>query len=494
MEDEFRHPGDSASVSLSSISSPAHSNIPNDSTINTNHSIQNNNNKIERSSKISDASTSERFNTQLSSFSRCATPSPVANSGQITPVNSNYPEYVSANFIVNQRKQQQADCNRLTIEYMPSTMVIKPIKTQVVELPSSTSTFTSASKPNTNAQKTNNVQPSNGTPSISSQQDDSQYASMLVELEQSLIDKRIQATNMSPDDTSTASTGKFGSSKSSSKDLEFSKELEAALQLIQDLETPSEGPGEGTGDVAQIPTSNTKLPRSESEKTLSAAVSLPSPEQLPYTTDVTATTPTTQNGKNKKQKNGLNIHIESNSQSTSGYSSPNSFTSNAQLSHTIDNITNGNSSNNNETNVVRIYIERNDVDEYLKQNKRNSFIGSATTCKSNANLLTKGHILNASNLINTVNRDSETIDPLNRSFLLFKKRSKKLMPYSDFQSRILQSESLAYLTDEELVARHKCNRDVIRVRILLLNFKNQQKYIQFMELLTVFCSCFFGKY
>lgn len=187
-----------------------------------------------RISRVSDAN-SERFMHQMTSFSRCATPSPVPRSGQITPSPFNSGDY---------HDPSGQTSNRLTVEYLSSIAKVKV--------------------------------PSNpGPSSLSSMsvQDDSQYASMLAELEQSIIEKKIQA-GFSPDDVS-QSTDKYCSSKSSSKDLEFSKELEAALQLIQELETPSEGP------LDHKTLSQREMARSESEKTLSAAVSLPSPEAGP---------------------------------------------------------------------------------------------------------------------------------------------------------------------------------------------------------------------
>ncbi len=189
--------------------------------------------KQRRISRVSDAN-SERFMHQMTSFSRCATPSPVPRSGQITPTPYNSGDY---------HDPFGQTANRLTVDFLSSIAKVK--------VP-------------------NNSNPGPSSLSSMSMQDDSQYASMLAELEQSIIEKKIQA-GFSPDDVS-QSTDKYCSSKSSSKDLEFSKELEAALQLIQELETPSEGP------LDHKTLSPREMARSESEKTLSAAVSLPSPE------------------------------------------------------------------------------------------------------------------------------------------------------------------------------------------------------------------------
>lgn len=430
-EEGYHQPDGSLSPSI--CSSPA-SSTPNNRML-TPHAQpkakQPQHNKARRISKASDA-TSERFNPQMSSFSRCATPSPVPLSGMATPTNGMYNDYVDAALVVNSNQTKPA---RLTVDYLPSSHSNSDTAPGAVPIKHTSKVI---------------IQNDNGPSSVSSQQDDSQYASMLVELEQSLIEKKIQNNVASPDDTS-ISTDKCCSSKSSSKDLEFSKELEAALQLIQDLETPSEGPAEPSANYP-------KFARSESEKTLSAAISLPSPEAAPHTLKTTPTARTPQNG---KQTNRNIIHIELSSQSTSGYSSPNSFSSNVQLASNRDG-EREHSAGSDQSNVVRIYI---DSSGRNSTNSASSVASPTSPLSGGTNLLSKGHILNASNLIDTIEAQSlQPNDSINRSFLLFKKRS-NLMPEMDFQNRIFKSECLAYLTDEELVARHKCNRDVIRVRI-----------------------------
>lgn len=459
-EEAYHHgqPGDSSSVSICSSNSPTRAGVS---------TSKSQNHKKGHSSKLSDA-TSERFNAQMSSFSRCATPSPIPNSGQATPTNVIYADYLSPSH--NPRLHKTNMTNRLTVDYVTT---VDPTIGQTVVTPTLVATSSApAPKYTTKTQ----IQSSNGPSSISSQQDDSQYASMLAELEQSLIEKKIQATNniASPDDTSlTASTDKFGSSKSSSKDLEFSKELEAALQLIQDLETPSEGPADGTQSQSAIAA---KVARSESEKTLSAAISLPSPEQGPYKLQ-TPEAQTPQNGKHDEYRRTNAIHIEPSSQSTSGYSSPNSFSSNVRLSHASSGISNSalhdNVYTSDNSNVVRIYIEQNSPCTTPTPTSNTMAVKDATVIataaaaakkiQSNSKLYVKDQIRNDSKGIKVIDKEKQSTDSLNKSYQLFKKRT-KLMPHSDFQNRIFKSECLAYLTDEELVARHKCNRDVIRVR------------------------------
>lgn len=447
--DVYHQPGDSCSASICS-SSPSTNNII------SNHKNQSHNKG--HSSKLSDAN-SERFpQAAMTSFSRCATPSPVPYSGQATPTNIIYADYLGAT--PDHRAAHKS--TRLTVDYVHSVdLAIAPDATVVTP---KLVAYAKPKAPKLAAVNKSNVSGSNQS-SISTHQEDSQYASMLAELEQSLIEKKIQATNnMSPDDTS-VSTDKFGSSKSSSKDLEFSKELEAALQLIQDLETPSEGPA----DDGQIATS-ARVTRSESEKTLSAAVSLPSPEQGPYKLQ-TPEAQTPQNGKHDDSRNSTHvIHIEPSSQSTSGYSSPSSYTSNVRLSN-ASNIICGNSTTDDQSYVVRIYIEQDSPNSTPVFNTLSKINPKLKDCTKSAGALTTTTSNNKQKKLQRQQHQQQqqhqqSTDAMNKFHPLFKKRSKVMLD-SDFQNLIFKPECLAYLTDEELVARHKCNRDVIRVRRLV---------------------------
>lgn len=92
-------------------------------------------------------------------------------------------------------------------------------------------------------------------------QADASYATLMAELGRSLSGKQVHSPAHSSDDSIATLTDH---PRSNSSKEEFSKELEAALQLIQDLETPSECP----------PTATTfgygELNRAGSDKTLSA--------------------------------------------------------------------------------------------------------------------------------------------------------------------------------------------------------------------------------
>lgn len=280
-----------------------------------------------RISRVSDAA-SERFAMQMSSFSRCATPSPVPRSGTQSPAHgaasslfSPYSDYLdpvvvkappAASSFAAHHKVQHAPAdssaggsstttnNRLTVDFLAAaTAKLKPVTgSHPSQLPPAHAHGPDASLATSGTDPT----------SMTTQPDDSPYASLLAELEHSLHEKMAAHSSFSPDNTSlSTSDNKFSSkSASSSKDLEFSKELEAALQLIQELETPSEGPylgdaqllhhhqiaaiAAGSGGVGTLPVGTSLLARSDSEKTLSAAVSLPSPEAGPLVD--TSSTPT----------------------------------------------------------------------------------------------------------------------------------------------------------------------------------------------------------
>lgn len=328
---------DESSVSLCSSVSPSHSGPPNGGGGAGSHQQQPHHQMLaqpaqtavvnaaghqhqrqRRISRVSDAA-SERFAMQMTSFSRCATPSPVPRSGTQSPAHgaglfSPYSDYLdpaavvkptptASSFGVHKQHHVAADGgassstttitnNRLTVDFLAAaTAKLKPVTgAHPSQLP--------------HVHDTSNATSTDPT-SMTTQADDSPYASLLAELEHSLHEK--MASSFSPDNTSlSTSDNKFSSkSASSSKDLEFSKELEAALQLIQELETPSEGPylgdaqllhhhqiaaiAGGAGGADAVP-STSQLGRSDSEKTLSAAVSLPSPEAGPLVD--TSSTPT----------------------------------------------------------------------------------------------------------------------------------------------------------------------------------------------------------
>lgn len=474
---------DESSVSLCSSVSPTHSasNMANGGTqshyqkksttpqTTLHNGAPHSNGKQRRLSRVSDA-TSERFAQPMSSFSRCATPSPVPRSGHQTPTGGSL--FSPQSDYMETSTTSSRPTNRLTVEFHNALQKLKPVS--------------SAS---------HHYHDSQDPTSLTTQPDDSPYASLLAELEQSLQEKKM-VTSFSPDNTSlSTSDNKFGSSsKSSSKDLEFSKELEAALQLIQELETPSEGPF--FGDLKQLHTTQ-QMARSDSEKTLSAAVSLPSPEAGPLVDSVSspvvacsdsthklvitvrpAAPPPPPSSSTHHGKTIFSVVHEPSSQSTSGYSSPSS----SNLHRDYDSSVSSGCSER----TLNSFGCHNDIQMIpLSPSARTS---SSSTYYEQPNLISSASlvpIISQRSSHQYINIDQPVgiskksfvpnaiaITPLppasrsnslaSKSFLLFKKRS-TLMPQSDFQSRIFKPECLAYLTEEELVQQHRLTRNVIRV-------------------------------
>lgn len=299
--------------------------------------------------------------------------------------------------------------------------------------------------------------------------DQVQYASLMVELEQALSKKEKIQTVLSPDTQTNSNSSRQDESLSKSEshrdlknsDAEFSKELEAALQLIQDLESPNtvETPSETCGQKSLAVWRQSDA--SGSEKTLSAVGSLgeltsPLTEYLP---DL-----------RRPSLNGKlpSIIIQcSDSQSTSGYSSPtrkwtpsqhwsanSSFDgSSADLRRTNFAIRNTNSSavislfgpdcsspmQNKSVTVIKLNnedIENNNIDE------RNGDKSLVRRSSSGGGSLTTWNV---------------------KSLLRKKKPIPKLS--AELESAIIKSESLAHLTDLELLARHERNREIQRVRM-----------------------------
>lgn len=157
-----------------------------------------------------------------------------------------------------------------------------------------------------------------------------QYSTLMMELERAITKKDKTPVVASPPSRSGSSSSHKTNSKSSSRqdknsDAEFSKELEAALQLIQDLESPNtvETPSE------PLRSADGKEPRAlavwrnsdasdGSEKTLSALGSLAelTSPLADYVPDMYTFKPPVLNGKAARAL----VHCDS--QSTSGYSSP----------------------------------------------------------------------------------------------------------------------------------------------------------------------------
>jgi hypothetical protein len=303
--------------------------------------------------------------------------------------------------------------------------------------------------------------------SVSPHAEKVQYASLMKELQRAIVNKK-EPSVTSPSDSATVSDKTQTDSKSSSRhessrsdckssDAEFSKELEAALQLIQDLESPNtiETPSEPKSDGKESrPLAVWRNSESESEKTLSAVGSLaeigsPLAECQPelYTFKPAA------NGKGAS----VTIHYPD-SQSTSGYSSPTHPTPSWSTTSSLNGSNNDivkplaySIRNANSATVISLYSQVNPQSKGKSVTLVN-ISGSTQTHDSTANSQTK-------------NNDKFTNGWNVKSLLRKKKQSSlpKLCP--ELEGAIIKSESLAYLSELELLARHQRNKEIQRVRM-----------------------------
>ncbi|XP_044256304.1 uncharacterized protein LOC123006137 [Tribolium madens] len=246
-----------------------------------------------------------------------------------------------------------------------------------------------------------------------------QYASLMKELQRAIVSKK---------ETSPSTDSK--SSKSS--DAEFSKELEAALQLIQDLESPNtiETPSEPK------PLAVWRTSESESEKTLSAVGSL-----AEITSPMECQSELATNGKPAS----VIIH-NPDSQSTSGYSSPTHPTPSWSTTSSL----NGSSND-------------------MAYSIHNAHSGTVISLYSQVNPQSKGKSVTLVNINGSsapilhdvsMAKTGDKNPPGWKSLLRKKKQPPKLCP--ELEGAIIKSESLAYLSELELLARHQRNKEIQR--------------------------------
>lgn len=289
-----------------------------------------------------------------------------------------------------------------------------------------------------------------------------QYASLMVELEQALSKKDKIHTIISPNQTNSSSHQELTKDAFKSSDADFSKELEAALQLIQDLESPNtvETPSE-TGPRALAVWRHS----SGSEKTLSAVGSL-----AELTSPIAECLPELR----RPSLNGKlpTIIIQcSDSQSTSGYSSPTRKHWSANSSIDENEVrTNFMIKNTNSSAVISLFSPENN-----NQRPSNTLPNkSVTVITVNDDDLTNNNVHNLTDtykvkaeknsvLVRRCSSSGSTLTPWNVKSLL---RKKKAIPKlsAELESAIIKSESLAHLTDVELLARCERNREIQRVR------------------------------
>lgn len=337
-----------------------------------------------------------------------------------------------------------------------------------------------------------------------------QYASLMKELQKAIVNKK-EPSPVSPPSKSESVTSKTSSrhdssrSAKSSSDAEFSKELEAALQLIQDLEspntidTPSEPKSSLDGKDNQQPLTVWKDNNSDnSEKTLSAAGSITEiTSPIECQAELYTFKPSAQ-GKNPDV-------IIVNSQSTSGYCSPTqksaTHTPNWSTTSSLSDIGNGDQTvtysirNTKSTAVISLYSQdashkncksvslvtitgNNDTISKIKDPLHSSTALTEDIENNNRSNIEKDYSIiinnnnnNSINNNNNINSNNSSDNYTNNKALWYvksllrnkKKAIPKLRP--ELEDAIIKSESLAYLTENELVARHQRNTIMQRVRM-----------------------------
>lgn len=314
-----------------------------------------------------------------------------------------------------------------------------------------------------------------------------QYASLMKELQKAIVNKK----ETSPASKSPPSKSDSGNSKSSSRhessrsakssDAEFSKELEAALQLIQDLEspntidTPSEPKSPFDGKDVQPLAIWKDDNNSESEKTLSASGSIAEIQSPIESQAELYTTFKPTHGKSVDV-----IIVNNNSQSTSGYCSPihksDNHTPNWSTTSSVSDIGNSDPSltysirNTKSTAVISLYSQDPSHSKCKSvslvtitgNNDTISKIKDPIHCST---ALSVGDVENNNSTKEDNNEKKVTESPALsyvKSLLRKKKPVPKLRP--ELEGAIIKSECLAYLTDCELVARHQRNTIIQRVR------------------------------
>lgn len=306
-----------------------------------------------------------------------------------------------------------------------------------------------------------------------------QYASLMKELQNAIVCKK-EPSSVSPpsksdsEKTTSKSSSRHESSRSGkSSDVEFSKELEAALQLIQDLESPNtiETPSEPKSSIDGKESQPLAVwqDASESEKTLSAVGSL---AEIASPIECQAELYTF---KPAHGKSAAVVVVNSNSQSTSGYSSPthksdtHTLTPNWSTTSSVSDTGNSDPStgysihNTKSTAVISLYSHDNPQSKY-KSVSLVTISGNNDTVSKNKKQIPYPDIATAkeSYVSSPVPKTESGVWNV-KSLLRKKTPIPQLCP--ELEGAIIKSESLAYLTERELLARHQRNTNIRRVRL-----------------------------
>ncbi|XP_076264078.1 uncharacterized protein LOC143198622 isoform X5 [Rhynchophorus ferrugineus] len=313
-----------------------------------------------------------------------------------------------------------------------------------------------------------------------------QYASLMKELQRAIVSKKEPPSVTSPLSNSESQ------SHSKSSDTEFSKELEAALQLIQDLESPN------TVDTPSDPQNSRPLAvwrknsePSESEKTLSAVGSMA--EIASPLADMVA--PQDRSPPSTTGKAARVLVRYPDSQSTSGYSSPShgptpNWSTTSSLSGSNNDIVKPVSyhvHNAKSTTVISLYSQPNEHSkgksvtlvrisgecDPLEHSKSidetpihcSTFISDSNPVPRSPNSTLTSAVPPTSTTFHPQQKPADTNNAgiWNVKSLLRKKKQHtvpKLCP--ELEGAIVKSESLAYLSEVELLARARRNEEIQR--------------------------------
>lgn len=318
---------------------------------------------------------------------------------------------------------------------------------------------------------TNKVSEPTGVRSRVQNGDKEQYATLMVELEKSFIHKKEPKTSLytiPPSSTSksssTCSTSCYNETffnpseiRQRGSDAEFSKELEAALKLIQDLESPNtaETPSEMCAVSTEEVAAKRKKPSredkndSDSTKTLSGSSSLDA------------------HGKNQKT-----LPVES--QSTSGYNSPSldrssRFTPTTGISSTDLTISQENGlscviRHLGDTAVISLFSPTKEPHPYYKIS--DVVCRETELVKDSMNTSGCGKRTKSLLELKAKNFDGEERNAkakLRRwKHFMERKRRPSLLP--EVESAIVKSECLAFLSKSELKDRLNQTKTIHRVR------------------------------
>lgn len=291
------------------------------------------------------------------------------------------------------------------------------------------------------------------------------YASLMMELNKTIETKFPPRSQTASHRDSRRPSARDELVQNSVSDVEFSKELEAALQLIQDLESPNttETPSEGPSFVENEPNKALSAGKqcvihNEGNKTI---ISLKAPKK--YTSIVTIVP--SENSESTDRENTKELTRETygrikntkdlyNIKDNRTVSETNSFDTRIipeikyRLADSTDILTPP------QTGRVRPLIKHKSFKEFSGVEYNNNNIH-----KSSKNSISRS--------ISLTEKDTNSLTRTRFPFLktLLKRKSSQYKLSPELESAILKSESLAHLSELELIARYNQNQLLRRVRV-----------------------------